>query len=160
LGGVVVVLLLVLVSAPVPVLVLEPELVVPEGAVVVPSGFVVEPSGFVVEPFEFGVVLGIVSVLELLEVELLSVDIPVPLVSLGAVDVAVSSVVDREAVDCCLVHAPTASSNAAAPANKTLRFINHLTVLRVARGSQAAFHVASWRQCYPAARHLFEETRR
>ena len=109
------------------------------GGVVVPSGCVVEPSGLVTDPSGFVVAPDVESVVVLSGIVVLSV--VVPLVSEGAV--AEVSSVERVAADSCLVHAP-ASNNPARPIKRTLRFINHLTVVMAetsARESQATFHV-------------------
>ena len=98
----------------------------PDGGVVVPSGWVVEPSGLVVEPSGFVVPVELVVLLS--GIVVLSVlDPVVPVVSEG--EVAEVSSVDRVAEDCCFVQAP-ASSNAARPIKRTLRFINHLTIAK------------------------------
>ena len=113
--------------------------VVPAGGVVVPSGIVVEPSGLVTDPSGFVVAPDVESVVLLSGIVVLSV--VVPLVSEGAV--AEVSSVERVAADSCLVHAP-ASNNPARPIKRTLRFINHLTVVMAETSdgeSQATFHV-------------------
>ena len=113
-------------------------LVVPDGGVVVPSGWVVEPSGFVVEPSGFVVPVELVLSGGIVE---LSVVDPLLVVSAGAV--AEVSSVERVAEDCCFVQAP-ASSNAARPIRRTLRFINHLTKVKTETSeaeSQSTFHV-------------------